>query len=237
MQSLTRIARLTGLSYLGLAITGGLGFLLIRQQLFVPSDPTATLANLIALEGTARAGVALELGVVLTQAAVALLFFKLFRSVDSSAAGAVAVFGLLNAVAILCSAALLGTAVAVATGPATSGAEAFATMPQLLYVISDNFWSVGNQFFGLWLIPMGWLVLKSTWMPRPLGWLLIGGGGAYMLSGFLSYLAPSATLIIDALVIPATVGEFWMMGYLLITGVRRHASLTRAAPGQLPART
>lgn len=237
MQELNRTARLAGLSYLGLAITGALGFLLIRQQLFVPSDAAATLANLVTLEGMARAGVALELGIVLTQAAAALLFFKLFRSVDSFAAGAVAVFGLLNAVAILCSSAMLGAALAVAAGPVASGAGASAAIPHLLYVISDNFWSVGNQFFGLWLVPMGWLVLRSNWMPRPLGWLLIAGGAAYMLSGFLTYLAPSATLIIEALVIPATVGELWMIGYLLIKGVRRHASLTQAAPEQLLART
>ncbi|MDG6107870.1 DUF4386 domain-containing protein [Dactylosporangium aurantiacum] len=68
MDPLIRTARVTGLLYLGLAGTGGLGFLLVRSRLFVDGDPAATLANLVAHQPLARAGVALELLVVLTQA-------------------------------------------------------------------------------------------------------------------------------------------------------------------------
>ena len=85
--ALVRTARETGLAYLGLAVTGLLGFLLIRSQLFVADDPQATLANLTEHETLARLGVALELGVVLTQALVAVWFYRLFRSVSSVAAG------------------------------------------------------------------------------------------------------------------------------------------------------
>jgi hypothetical protein len=58
-------------------------------------------------------------------------------------------------------------------------------------------------------------------MPRPLGWILIGGGVGYVLSGFVHVLAPGAQVFADVAVLPATVGEFWMIGYLLIRGVRR----------------
>ena len=30
-----------------------------------------------------------------------------------------------------------------------------------MYVVSDNLWITGGIFFGLWLVPMGWLVLLS----------------------------------------------------------------------------
>ena len=95
---------------------------------------------------------------------------------------------------------------------------------QLLYLVSGNLWSAGAVFFGLWLIPMGWCVLRSGWMPQPLGWILIGGGIGYVLSALVGYLAPDARLIADALTYPATVGELWMVGYLLVRGVRRTAS-------------
>ena len=79
---------------------------------------------------------------------------------------------------------------------------------------------------------MGLCVLRSGWMPRPLGWLLIVGGVGYVVSGFVTFLAPGAETIASALVIPASVGEFWMIGYLLIRGVRRTAVI--AAPTASP---
>lgn len=66
MHALTRTARMTGLFYLGNAIIGVLGFLIVRPQLFAADDPNATLANLVTHESLARAGVALELGMVVT---------------------------------------------------------------------------------------------------------------------------------------------------------------------------
>lgn len=60
-------------------------------------------------------------------------------------------------------------------------------------MLGGSLWDVGAVFFGLWLIPMGFLTLRSG-VPRPLGW------------------------------IPATVGEFWMIGWLLW-----HASRARVA--------
>jgi hypothetical protein len=222
---------MTGLLYLGLAITGLLGFLLIRPQLFVADDPSATLANLVEHESLARAGIALELLVVVTQALAAAWFYRLFRAADPLAASGIAAFGLVNAVAILVSAAMLATAVGLALDPV---GDAAATV-QLLYQVSGNLWGVGALFFGLWLIPMGRCVLRSGWMPRALGWILVGGGIGYLLSAFIRYLAPDVPVVADALAFPATVGELWMVGYLLIRGVRRHAP-EESAPAALPPR-
>jgi hypothetical protein len=219
MQPLIRIARTTGLFYLGLAIAGGLGFLVLRSRLFVADDPSSTLANLVEHEGLARLGVALEMLVVLTQALAAVWFYRLFQRVDAVAAGSIAAFGLVNAVAILVSAALLATASEVAVSPVGDA----AANVQLLYLVSGHLWTVGALFFGLWLIPMGWCVLRSGWMPRPLGWILIAGGAGYVLSPFVGYLVPQAAVGSDLLTIPATVGEVWMVGYLLYRGVRTAA--------------
>ena len=220
---LVRTARTTGLLYLGLAITGGLSFLLIRNQIFVPDDAAATLRHLVEQESLARVGIAMEMGVVVTQALAAVWFFRLFRSVDVVAAGALAAFGLVNAVAVLTSAALLASALDVALDGGLAPAADRAVTVQTMYVVSGQLWSVGALFFGLWLIPMGRLVLRSGWMPRALGWTLVVGGIGYLLSAFSAQLAPSWATLGDALTIPATVGEVWMVGYLLVFGVRPQA--------------
>jgi hypothetical protein len=219
--SLVRTARLAGVFYLGLAVTAALGFLLIRSQIYMPDDPRETLALLTDKVSLARVGIALELGVVLTQALAAVWFFRLFRSVDAFAAGALAAFGLVNAVAVLVSAALVGGALEVALDPALAVSGDPAGTVQVLYLASSHLWTAGGLFFGLWLIPMGTLVLGSGWMPRVLGWVLIVGGVGYVLSTFLAYFGPGASVVADVLVVPASVGEFWMVGYLLVFGVRR----------------
>ncbi|GIE87107.1 DUF4386 domain-containing protein [Actinoplanes regularis] len=219
MHTLTRTARMTGLFYLGMAITAALGFLLIRPQIFVADDPSGTLANLVTHGSLARAGVALELAMVVAQAFTAAWFYRLFRTVNSFAAGGIAAFGLVNAVVGLVGAAMLGTAIQVSADPFGDA----ATTVQVLYLVSYNMWGVGALFFGLWLLPMGWCVLRSGWMPRALGWILVAGGVGYVLSPFVLYLADDAQVLFDAMAYPASVGEFWMIGYLLIRGVRRQA--------------
>jgi hypothetical protein len=216
MTSLQRTARITGLAYLGLAASGALGFLVIRPRLYVPGEAARTVANLVAHETLARIAIAADLTVVLTQAIAALCFYLLYRRVHAVAAGAVTAFGLMNSVAVM-----VGTMFsATALGVALRG-DAGDTLT--LYDLQAAAWLVGGLFFGLWLIPMGWLVLRSGYQPRVLGWLLMAGGVGYVLSTFTAYLFPGVPALSTALVIPASLGEFWMIGYLLIIGVsRRH---------------
>ncbi len=219
----TGTARTTGLLYLGLAVTGALGFQLVRGQLYVADDPGDTLANLVEHASVARLGIALELGTVLTQALAAVWFYRLFRGVDSFAAVLIAVFGMVNAAAILGSAAMLATALDVADDQTLAVSGGAAATVQLLYVISGHLWGVGGLFFGLWLIPMGWLVVRSRWLPRLLGQLLVIGGAAYVLSTFVSYLFANAALAVGLLLVLPTIGELWIVGYLIVFGVRERA--------------
>ncbi|WP_327000970.1 DUF4386 domain-containing protein [Dactylosporangium sp. NBC_01737] len=219
MHALTRTARMTGLFYLGMAVTSVGFYFILLPRLFAAGDPDATLANLVAHGSLARAIVAVELLMVVAQALTAVWFHRLFHTAEPFAASGIAAFGMVSAVVGLVSAALLATAVRVAADPFGDPA---ATV-QLLYILSDNAWGVGGLFFGLWLIPMGWCVLRTGWMPRVLGWILVGGGAGYVLSALIRYLAPDAPAVAEALTYPASVGELWMVGYLLILGVRRQA--------------
>lgn len=232
-RGLTGTARTTGLLYLGLAVTGALGYQFVRGQLYVSDDPQATLSNLVDHTSMARLGIALELATVLTQALAAVWFYRLFRSIDSFAAGLIAVFGMVNAMAILGSAAVLATALDASGDKSLAVNGGTAPTVQLLYVISGQLWGVGGLFFGLWLVPMGWLVVLSGWLPRSLGQLLMVGGAGYVVSTFVSYVFASADLVVALLVVPATIAELWAIAYLIIFGVRDRRlghDNTRAAP-------
>lgn len=217
--------RSTGLWYLALAITGILSYLLIRPQIFVTGDPTATLTNLVDREALARLGLSLELAMVAIQAVLAVSFYRLFRLINHTAAWALAAFGMANAIAILASAAFWTTTLSVAHNPALApGGDPVATIG-LLHQLSSNIWGVAAVFFGLWLIPMGYIALTSGLMPQWLGRILVVGGVGYVASALVSHgVAGSPTWLVEGLTIPATIGEFWMIGYLLIKGVESPAS-------------
>ena len=70
--------------------------MLVRGQLFAADDAQRTLSNLMGHGSLARVDIVLELGIVLTQALTALWFYRLFRGVDTVAAGALAAFGMVN---------------------------------------------------------------------------------------------------------------------------------------------
>jgi len=103
-----------------------------------------------------------------------------------------------------------------------AGDGALEAVP-LLYVTSGHLWGVAGLFFGLWLIPMGALVVRSRWLPLPLGWILIAGGVGYLVSALVSYAFPNADLVTQLLTVPVTIGEIWIMGYLIIFGIRDHS--------------
>ena len=218
--TLTRTARATGLWYLGVAITGLLGFILIRSNLYVDGDPAATATNLVDNATLARIGIGVDLALVITQTMAALWFYRLFRHINPFAAGSLAALGIVNAVAIMIATAFSATALATAIGdtPAPGGDSAANT--QLLYDLNETTWSVAGIFFGLWLIPMGYLVLKSQTMPRPLGIVIIAGGIGYILTTYVGFLFPDAASTSDTLTWIAAIGEFWIIGYLLTIGLR-----------------
>lgn len=224
-----RSARLTGSAYLVLAVSGIVGFLLIPRQLYVQDDAVRTAANLVAHEGLARVGIATDLVIVLSQALAAVGFFLVFRRVNAAVSASITAFGLVNCVAVLVATAFSATALQVALrGGPTSASDSL-----MLYDLNAATWSAAGLFFGLWLIPMGWLTLRSGSMPRVLGWILVVGGVGGVLSTFVSVLAPDASGLAAVLPLAVIPGEVWMIGYLLIKGMpeRPQGAGRRASEG------
>lgn len=221
-KSLLVTARLTGLWYLLLAIFGILGFLWLHPLLFIAGNPEQTLQNLTANPSHAHGRLALELGIVASQALAAVWFYKLFKDIHHWAAFATAGWGLLNAAAILVSGIAMGTAIEMAAYTGTSASEKLLLI-EMLTQMAAKAWSLGGLFFGLWLMPMGYAVVQSGRMPLWMGRLLLVGGVGYLLSTFLGALGISHVLV-EALTFPATIGEFWMIGYLFVYGIRPSVS-------------
>ncbi len=213
-----RTARLTGIWYLMMAISGVLGFMVFHARIFDPTNSQTTLNNLIEYESTARIRLLFEFAIVVSQALAAAYFYKLFKSINEWKAWCVGIWGMVNSLAILISAIAIATAIHIAS-PSVIITDKVQLI-ELLSAINTNAWGIGGLFFGLWLIPMGSIITESKRMPIWLGRTLILGGVGYLLSVVVNYL-DIEVVNTDLLTIPATIGEFWMIGYLLIYGIRK----------------
>ena len=209
-------ARTAGIWSLIMAISGILGFLVVHSQVY-NSDPQQTLTNLVEGENLARLRLLLEIAIVISQALTAIWFYRLFRNINDWAALATGIWGTVNAVAIMISAISMGAAIKIALSSRIM--EDQVLLIDLLTNLISNAWGVGGLFFGLWLIPLGYIITSSRRMPVWLGRTLILGGIGYLISTGIRYAGISGSWT-GFLTLPATVGEFWMIGYLLIFGIR-----------------
>lgn len=216
-RELVKTARVTGIWYLLLAISGILGFLVVHPKVY-SSDPETTLSNLTDSESLARLRLVLELVLVISQALAAVWFYKLFRRISDWQAWGVGIWGTMNSAVIMISAISMASAIQIAHSSAQSFEDKIVLV-ELLGQLIKHSWAVGGLFFGLWLIPMGRMVTTSKRMPVWLGWILVLGGVGYILQTFIYYTGFRHSLL-DTLTLPATIGEFWMIGYLLIFGIR-----------------
>ncbi len=219
-RDLVATARKAGFWYLVLAISGVIGFLVLHSQVYITDDAAKTLSNLIEQETMARMRLLAEFTIILSQALAAVYFFKLFKDINHFAAFTLAACGMMNAGIIMISAIAMGGAMQVALSSIPDTDKILII--QIFLQLIKHAWSIGSLFFGLWLIPMGYMVVSSQRMPRGLGYTLLAGGIGYISSAYLVYAGIQGAWL-NVLTLPATIGEFWMIGYLFSYGIRPQA--------------
>jgi hypothetical protein len=75
-------------------------------------------------------------------------------------------------------------------------------------------------FWGLWLFPFGVLVMRSGFLPRVLGILLIVNSFAYPAVSLTLWLLPSYLNVVNRFAMIAELGELWIVLWLLIKGAK-----------------
>ena len=112
----------------------------------------------------------------------------------------------------------------VATGQVGSGAVGAVGSNALALLLLDTQHYgilIAQIFFGLWLVPLGYLAFISRLFPKALGVLLVVGGGCYLVDLLALFLVPDFSQTINTLVvIPSAIAEVSMVLYLLVNGVR-----------------
>jgi hypothetical protein len=91
---------------------------------------------------------------------------------------------------------------------------------------------VASIFWGLWLFPFGMLVIRSGFIPRVLGALMMIAGSAYLASSFTSLVLPRYADLVGQFAMVLYFGELPFIFWLLIWGVKLRPSV---APAAVPA--
>jgi len=205
----------------------------VPASILVAGDAAATAHNIQTHELLYRSGVVAHIVVTLTNVPLAVLFYELFRVVNRRlalldvffilVATAIEAAGLFNEFAPLV---LLGSA-SYTSALTTAQLQALAYMPGALSQINYTIYTV---FYGFDIIILGYLVLRSTFLPRAIGVLLAIDGLAYLFYGFADLLAPPfAAHLIPWIQAPALFGEGSLCLWLLIAGVNVRRWNERAA--------
>jgi hypothetical protein len=220
-----RTARTAGLLYLIVVVTGIFSLAYVPSQLTVHGDASATVSSIAAHESLFRLGIVAGLVCYTVFLLLPFALYKLLSPVGKSAAvlmvalAAVSVpislVNLLNKLDIL---SLLNDANYVRAFTT----EQLNAQVMLLLDAYGNGMLVSSVFWGLWLLPFGYLVFKSGFLPRVLGILLVAGCFGYLIAFFGSVLFPgySETAVADFVSLPGTVGEIGTCLWLLTVGAR-----------------
>ena len=227
-------ARMAGVFEALEGLTATFGQVIVLGRLIVSGDAAATAANILGHERLFRLGFASSLIGVAFHIAWALLFYELLKPVNRSVSR-FAVFVILVGCAIQALTSLLYLAPLLVLGGGTS-VSAFS--PPQLQALAYVFLRLNGQafntylvFFGFWCVLIGYLIFRSTFLPRVLGVLLAIDG-----LGWMMYLSPPlANRLFPFIAVAAGVAEIPLQLWLIVKGVNvQRWKEQAAAAGQWP---
>jgi hypothetical protein len=204
-------------------VFGMFALMYVRTTLIVPGDAAATANRISASDGLFRVGVVSELIMYGCFLLLPLPLYVLFKPVNKTVALLMVLFvfisvpiGMLNALNHLAAVSLLSDAgywAAFTTEQVQAQMMYFLNLHELGYLI-------GQIFFGLWLIPLGYLAFKSGYFSRVLGVLLIIGGFAQLTDTFAGLLFPSYEGLLLTVIGVFGLSEILFCIWLLLAGAK-----------------
>ena len=162
-------ARVAGALYLVSNIFAPFTLLYLPSLFIVRGDAAATANHILASESLFRLGIVGNLFTFIANIFLALALYQLLKVVNKNMASLMVILfllgipiAMLNEVAQLAVLRLLSGAGYLKAYPI----DQLQALAYLLLGLHDQGLLMAHIFFGLWLLPMGYLVVKSSFIPR-----------------------------------------------------------------------
>ena len=225
MDTTKKTARIAGLLYFLIAITGIFSLMYVPSKLLVWDNPATTVANLKSSEFLFRLEILGEILCYLIYIFLPLVLFQLFKNIHKNMA---VIMVILVFISIPIS---MGSVVHKLDVLSLLGDSSYLNVyspAQLEAKVMGAFHSyfkgilVAQIFWGLWLFPFGYLLFKSGFLPKILGLFLMVGSIGYFLDAIGRILCPdyNELWLSDYITIPASIGELGSCLWLLIFGIK-----------------
>ena len=221
--SLKNTARIAGLLYLLLVISGVFGIMYIPSQIIVPGDSVTTAKNIISNELLFRIGVLNDIISNTIFLLLVLVLYRLFKQVNENQAKLMFALVIVQIPFAFFMEALNVTSLMILKGEILNTFELSQRQDfaMLFLKINDYGTLPLEMFWGLWLLPFGLLVYKSDFIPRIFGILLLIAGIAYVVDSTIGILLPHYSSFVKyPTLLLVAVGEISIMLWLLIKGVK-----------------
>jgi len=211
-------ARMAGAFQALEGLTATYGEVIVLGKLVVSGNAAATAANILGHERLFRLGFASSIIGVAFHIAWALLMYELLKPVNRSIS-LLAAFVILVGCAIQALTSLLYLApLLVLQGGSSLSAFTAEQLQALAYTfvkLNGYAFNLYLVFFGLWCVLTGYLIFRSTFLPRILGVLLTISG-----LGWVIYLSPPlGNYLFPFIAAASAVGEIPLQLWLLVMGV------------------
>lgn len=223
MHSTKKTARIAGLLYLVNAVTGFFGIVYVPSRLVVSGNAAATANNILASERLFRLGMVSELICAAEWVFLLWALYRLFIGVSKTHASLMMILGLVF-IPIMCVNVVNEiAALTILRGP--DFLSVFDKYQQramaMLFLDLRGYGYMVGWIFGLWLFPFGVLVIRSGFLPRILGVLLIAAGFGYLADSLTPLLLPNYANIVGRFAsVPLSLGEPAIILWLLIRGAK-----------------
>jgi hypothetical protein len=236
-------ARIAGSAYVLITVLALFANFYVLDRLTEPGDAAATVSNIADSETLFRGGVVAFMAVFVADAVVAWALYIFFRRTNRDLSLLTAWFRLLYTA--MSGIALLNLAVVVllvggADAAAALGAGQRDAQAMLFLDAYQYSWAIALVCFGVHLILLGFLVVRSDYAPRIIGILLVVAGLGYLLDSLARFLLLNyedySDFFLLLVAVPAIAGEFSLTGWLLLRGGKsqaitlRHSSHCRTRP-------
>jgi hypothetical protein len=224
-------ARIAGLCYLIEVVTSAFALLYVAPKLFVAGDAATTAANIMAHGTLFRLGFAAGLIQWASYIGVSGLFYDLFKPANKRLSLLAAFFGVVACTIGAVSSVFYLAPVTVLGGAPFLSAFSADQLPALslefikLYAICFN---IAFVFFGCYCLLIGYLIFRSTFLPR-----VLGAGMAIAGLCWLTFLWPPLSSYLSPYVLAGGVSELLLTFWLIFAGVNDERWRAQAGTTQL----
>ncbi|MEW6411873.1 MAG: DUF4386 domain-containing protein [Candidatus Zixiibacteriota bacterium] len=228
---LNRKARLAGVLYLLVVLTGIFCLIYVPGKTIVQGNPTETATRILANETLYRIDLVVGLISIILFMFLGLALYRLLKDVNRWQAVIMVVLVLVQIPQAFASQLLqLGSLELVRGADFVSVLD--KSQRDVLAMLCIHVNSLGTHlaemFWGIWLFPLGLLVIRSGFLPRFLGLWLIINGVAYVVMSITGLIVPQYYETVSKFALPALTGEVAFMLWLLIGGAKPIRGATKS---------